>query len=606
MLRRFSLPLITLIAGAALAPVVTRSARAQEFVRQRLLVHNFESRDVRLGRRAADKINSAISRGRGDNLELANRGDMLSRLKEAGINPDSVLMPGEMRSLAREYRTDEYVIGQVETRQGRAVRLSGYLVLTRDSTLRQPIPKTERPDLDAAAEAFGTAVLRARAQLVPERRCENALRSGKPAAAAAAAQAGIRAYPEAAIARICLLRAYEQLGQAPDSLLRVARALLEVDSASISGWQAAAEAFDQQGLTDSAGQAWSRAASLQQHDATAIGRIVMALMSDGNDSIAKPFIIQGVKEHPDDKHLAGLHWRVLLATADWANAVRAGEALRRMDDAYETQPEYFLRMAIAYHNLNEPFRAVATAAEGLARHPSDRDLYLFYTQLVMAEGDTALARGLERFPDDGKLLALDAQRRRKRGDLQGALASTRRAIAHDSTLVHGNLQLAQAFIDVGQQDSALVALSQGLRSPADSSLAAQFALARGNVLYQTANASRRRADFELALHYLQLSDRLSPSASAGFLIGTAAFGVAQLASTEAASARSCELASTADSNLVLAETQLAGHGDVAPEAAKEFLEYAGKMHPYVTQQVQLFCNRSTRAATPNATTAREP
>lgn len=580
---------ITLVAGAALAPVVAPPARAQEFVRQRLLVHNFGSRDVRLGRRAADKVNSVIGRGRTDNLELANRGDMLRKLEEAGYNPDSVLMPGEMRSLAREYRTDEYVIGQVVTGPGRTVRLGGYLVLTRDSTLRQPIPMIERPDLDAAAEAFGTEVLRARAQLVPERRCENALRSGKPAAAAAAAQEGIRAYPQAAIARICLLRAYEELGERPDSLLRVARVLLAVDSASTRGWQAMAEGFDQQGHRDSAGQAWRRAASLERHDAAAIGRIVMALMSDGNDSIAKPFIIEAVKEHPDDKHLAGLHWRVLLATADWANAVRAGEALRRMDDAYETQPEYFLRMATAYRNLNEPVRAVATAAEGVTRHPSDRDLYLFYTQLVMSEGDTALARGLERFPDDGKLLALDAQLRRRRGDLQGALAATRRAIARDSTLVHGNLQLAQAFIDVGQPDSALVALAQGLRSATDSSLTAQFALARGNALYQGASASHRRADFELALRYVQLSDRLSPSANAGFLIGSAAFGVAQLASTEAAGARSCERATSADSNLVLAETQLARYGQVAPEAAKQFLEYAGQLHPYVTQQVQLFC-----------------
>lgn len=581
--------IITLVAGAALAPVVARPARAQEFVRQRLLVHNFGSRDVRLGRRAADKVNSVIGRGRPDNLELANRGDMLRKLEEAGYNPDSVLMPGEMRSLAREYRTDEYVMGQVVTGPGRTVRLRGYLVLTRDSTLRQPIPTVERPDLDAAAQAFGTEVLRARAQLVPERRCENALRSGKPAAAATAAQEGIRAYAQAAISRICLLRAYEELGQRPDSLLRVARELLEVDSVSARGWQAMAEAFDLQGHPDSAGQAWSRAADLQQHDATAIGQIVMALMSDGNDSIARPFIIQAVNDHPDDKHLAGLHWRVLLATADWANAVRAGEALRRMDDAYETQPEYFLRMATAYRNLNEPVRAVATAAEGVTRHPSDRDLYLFYTQLVLAEGDTALARGLERFPDDGKLLALDAQLRRKRGDLQGALASTRRAIARDSTLVHGNLQLAQAFIDVGQSDSALVALAQGLRSATDSSLAAQFALARGNALYQGASTSHRRADFELALRYVQLSDRLSPSANAGFLIGSAAFGVAQLASTEAAGARSCELAMTADTNLVLAETQLARHGQVAPDAAKQFLEYAGQLHPYVTQQVQLFC-----------------
>lgn len=603
MLRRIRLDAL-ILAGALVALAFPLSA--QEFVRQRLLVHNFESKNVGLGRRAADKVNAAIGRGRGSSLELANRGEMLRKLEDAGFNPDSVLLPGEIRSLAREYRTDEYVIGQVVPFQGNAVRLSGYLVMTRDSMLRQPIATVERPDVDAAAEAFGAEVLRARTQLAPERRCENALRAGQAAAAAAAAQDGIRAYPRAAIARVCLLRAYEELAQKPDSVLRVAQALIDVDSSSIKGWEAAAAAYDQLAMRDSAGRAWSVAATLQRRDASAIGRIVMALMSDGNDSLAKPFIIEAVKDHPDDKHLAGLHWRVLLATGDWENAVRAGEALRRMDDTYETQPEYFLRMATAYRNLDQWFRAVAEAAEGVALHPADPDLYLLYTQLVMAEGDTALGRGLERFPNNGKLLALDAQLRRRRGDLQGALASTRRAIARDPTLARGNLQLAQAFIDVGQPDSALVVLPRGLRSAADSALAAQFALARGNALYQSANASHQRADFELALRYVQLSDRLSPSANAGFLIGSAAFGVAQQASTEAAAARSCPLATVADSNLVLAETQLARHGRVAPDAAKQFLDYAGQMRPYVTQQVQVFCNGSGRSSAVDGSSAGAP
>ena len=594
--------LILACAGLALAV----PASAQEFVRQRLLVHNFEANAGSLGRRAADEVNSVIGHGRGAGLELASRSDMLRKLEDAGFNPDSVLLPGEIRSLAREYRTDEYVIGRAARGSGRNVRLSGYLVLTRDSTLRQPIPVVERPDLDAAAEVFGAEVLRARAQLVPERRCENALRADQAATAAAAAQEGIRAYPRAAIARVCLLRAFEQLAQKPDSVLHVALALLDIDSASVKGWEAAASAYDQLGRSDSAGRAWSKAAALQRHDASAIGRIVMALMSDGNDSLAKPFIIEAVEDHPDDKHLAGLHWRVLLATADWENAAKVGEALRRLDDSYETQAEYFLRMATTYRNLGQPFRALAEAAEGVSLHPADADLYLFYTQLVTTEGDSALARGLERFPDNGKLLALDAQLRRRRGDLQGALAATRRAIAHDSTLARGNLQLAQAFLDVGQPDSALAVLPQRLRSAADSSLTAQFALARGNALYQSANASHKRADFELALRYVQLSDHLSPSANAGFLIGSAAFGVAQLASTEAAAGRSCELATSAENNLVLAETQLARFGGVAPDAAKQFLDYAAQMRPYVMQQLQVFCTGSGKSTASDGTSVPAP
>ena len=69
-------------------------------------------------RRVADAINSVIGHGRGSNLELANRGEMLRKLEEAGYNPDSVLLPNEIRSLARNYRADEYVTGRVVAGSG--------------------------------------------------------------------------------------------------------------------------------------------------------------------------------------------------------------------------------------------------------------------------------------------------------------------------------------------------------------------------------------------------------------------------------------------------------------------------------------------------------
>jgi hypothetical protein len=164
----------------------------------------------------------------------------------------------------------------------------------------------------------------------------------------------------------------------------------------------------------------------------------------------------------------------------------------------------------------------------------------------------------------------------------------------------GSVQLAQAYFDVGRPDSALVALQVGLRSAADSSLAAQFALARGNALYRSANATKKRPDFEIALRFLKVSDQLAPSPNAGFLIGSAAFSVAQLASTEAAPAKSCPLATMADEHLVLAETRLAKNGAVAPDAAKQFLDFAGQLRPYIAQELKAFC---TGAGGANGATA---
>jgi tetratricopeptide (TPR) repeat protein len=581
----------------------------QEFVRQRLLVHNFDAGHGSLGRRVSDAIANAIDDGAdGNELSVVGRNDMLRQIEKSGYNADSVLSASEIREQSRHYRADEYVVGRVLP-NGRAMRLEGLLVLSRDSALKQPIATIELPDVDPAAKAFAAEVLHARQQLIPVRRCENALRAGKAHDASAFALAGIKAYPRATIARACLLHAYTAIGQPADSLLRVANELIGLDSTSIYGWEAAALANDEIGNSSAAGRAWNALATLQAHDANVISRVVTALMRDGNPAIAKPIISRAVTDRPDDEHLAGLHWHVLLATEDWANAITVGEALRKLSPTYETQPDYFARMAGAYRNAHQPLRAIAMAAEGVALHPDDPDLYLLYAQLVMGENDAAIPRGLERFPTNGKLFALDAQVKRKRGDRQGALDATRKAVAQDSTLARSYLQLAQAFIDVDQSDSALAVLQTGVKSAADSAIVAQFTLARGNVMYRAASGTKKRADFEMALGYLQLSERLSPSQTAGFLVGSAAFGVAQLAGTELSAAKSCPIATIAQDNLVIAETQLGRNGAAAPDAAKQFLDYAAQLHPYLAQQIKILCPGSAAGAaesSPAASTGQKP
>ena len=56
-----------------------------------------------------------------------------------------------------------------------------------------------------------------------------------------------------------------------------------------------------------------------------------------------------------------------------------------------------------------------------------------------------------------------------------ALESTRRAVSEDSTLPRGYLQLAQAFLDLGQPDSALAVLEGGMKNAGDTAIVAQFA-----------------------------------------------------------------------------------------------------------------------------------
>jgi hypothetical protein len=54
-------------------------------------------------------------------------------------------------------------------------------------------------------------------------------------------------------------------------------------------------------------------------------------------------------------------------------------------------------------------------------------------------------------------------------------------------------------------------------------------------------------------------------------------------------AESCELSKLAGSSLIEAEINLVGGGSVAPDAAKQYLDYVAKLRPYVADQVKSYC-----------------
>ena len=63
----------------------------------------------------------------------------------------------------------------------------------------------------------------------------------------------------------------------------------------------------------------------------------------------------------------------------------------------------------------------------------------------------------------------------------------------------------------------------------------------------------------------------------------------QSAATEAPTTKSCDLSKLAESSLTEAEINLVSGGSVAPDAAKQYLDYLAKLRPYVADQVKTFC-----------------
>ncbi|HEY4129616.1 MAG TPA: hypothetical protein VGM50_03320, partial [Gemmatimonadaceae bacterium] len=324
---------------------------------------------------------------------------------------------------------------------------------------------------------------------------------------------------------------------------------------------------------------------------TMVEKVVNALAREGNAKIAAPLIDRGSTQHPDNLPLLKLRWLVHLAERDWKGAVTAGETLLAKDLAAQADADFFSRLALAYREDSQPPRALATAALGVSKFPDDAPLYVTYLQLLHAENEAALPRGLAAFPANAEIHVLAAQNLKTTGNSAGALEETKRALAANPRLPHGFLQLAQLEIDAGQADSALFAIDQATKNGEPASTVAQFALARGNTMYKAAQASQKRDDFQRAIKFLSVAEHIAPSPEAKFLLGASSLSVSQSAATDAAPVKSCELSKLADSSLTDAEINLVSGGSVAPDAAKQFLDYVAKLRPYVADQVKTFCER---------------
>ncbi len=580
------MPLRTTIALTFLAAATVGAQ--QKFTTQVMIVPAFRSNDRGLGGKAADIVRARISGafGKGE-LRVVSNGDVDDWLRRSGFEENVALSEGELRELAKKFRADERVFGSVSRSAGK-VRVDAALALIRDLRLSQPLVG-EGSSINEAAELVAREAIAARAQLVPMRQCENLMREGKPREAAQSVNAAIVAFPRAVPARVCLLSALLKLDAKPDSIIAVAGAALAVAPTNAFALEDIAQAYDAKGNAAAAAPMWVRLLATDTTNEDLTERVVNALSREGNATIAAPLIDRATGVHPDNLSLLKLRWLVHLATKDWKGAITSGEQLVARDPATQADPDFYARLANAYHAASQPMRALSTAAMGVAKFRDNAPLYIVYLQMLRAENDAALPRGLSAFPENPELHVLAAQNLKTTGNAAGALEETKRALAANPNLPHGFLQLAQLQFDVGQTDSAFVSMQSATKHGEDSSTVAQFALARGNALYKAATGTQKREDFQRAIKFLALAEHIAPSPQAKFLLGASALSVSQSAATEAPTTKSCELTKLADTSLTEAEINLVSGGSVAPDAAKTYLDYVAKLRPYIADQMKALC-----------------
>jgi tetratricopeptide (TPR) repeat protein len=614
-----SLRPVRVLAVAAAAALAAPAAWAQkkppmEFTRQGLLVLNFTVApgvDVKVGRKAGDRV-----RDRAADLVNSREVDVVSatrareRLEHDGFPSDIGLEPAVFNQVSRALRADEYVMGSV-SRRGDQYRLEADLRLVRSVGTRQPLETGTHADLDLAGDVVAKSLVAMRAQLVYERRCTNALREGRGAQALEAARQGIAVVPRGAFVRACEVGALITTGAPALRVLAAAESLLAIDSTSREGLDGAGRALNTLARRDAAATMWLRLAQTDSESTELTLRAAGGLLEGGNAKRALPLLARAVEMHPDELTLVRVQWQAAFAAKEWALAARIGDTLFVRDGTSEADSTFRLRHVAAHRAAGHTLRAVELAARGVTEFPSNAGLYVLYTELVQAERDSVVPRGLATFPKSAELHALAAKDLKTRGKAEEALAAMQQAVALDSTLPQGVLAIAQAEFDLGRPDSAFQSLARALKRGEDTSAVAQFALAKGNVLLRAAGQTQVRDDFARALRFFTLADSARPTPQSKFLLGTAALNVSKAALTEAPKLpdkpASCTLARLGGETLAAARTGLEAGQVVAPEVAKQYLDYVAQIAPFAEKQLAMYCDGApaTGVAPAPATTARD-
>ena len=567
--------------------------RRQEFTQQGLLVSPFKSTDKKLGNHIADEVRGRLDKAANKReLEVIDEKAMTTALFNAGFPPDMVPDLSQVRALSRYLRADEYLMGTVD-RTPAGFRVRARLILARDVRMQQPLPEAIDPDADRAAARIAAAVVEARRQLAPQRRCENHLRAGRPKEAIAAAAEGVGLYPRSTLARGCLLAARLVVGTAADSVLAIAGEMLRVDTTSFYALQGAAEAYDALNDKERAAAMWTRLQLSDTVDVELGERVVSAMLYNGNSSKAEPLVTRLSNWAPDHLGLMRLRWQVLFANKSWKEATRVGATLLATDSASMKDSTFLLRLTSAYKSNGEPVRAVEVAARALQAFPKNQQIFSIYVQLVRGEAADGLTRGLAAFPQNAEFKVMQSQDLKVRGKAEESVDAMRAALALDSTIEHGHIQLARAQAELGQNDSAYASLKRALAGGEDSTLVAQFALARGNALLRAASQTKMREDFLLAMRFATLADSIRDTPNAKFLMGVTATNVALSAATDAPKTKNCELSRLGFDMIAIAQPNLAAGADISAEAVKQYQDYLMQLQPVSAKQVEVFCKATS-------------
>jgi tetratricopeptide (TPR) repeat protein len=566
-----------LILGAA--PVASAQAtRTPNPNAPRLVVGTLRSSDKKLSVQASEELRSRFSADIPFRaLTVISSADYKTVVEQSGYPYDEALSSGDLGSLAKLLRTDEYIEGTVEkTATGFIAHTT--LVLTRDAGLSQPLPPAEGDKLSRLASNLSKSLQDARKQIDQEKKCNMLGRDNKPAEAIAAARAGVAAYPQATLVRLCELNVRIGFKQPPDSIIAVSLEVLKYDPKSKVALAYAAQAYKDKGDDQGSTDMLVRLLATDPTNTRMVEDVVNSLGAAQKWELAKPVISQAIKDNPGDVRLMLLGFKVYLNSGDNKNGTALGEEMVKIDTSL-ADTSYFTKMVAAFDGDSAFQKAADIAAQGAAKFPTS-------TTLLSALGSEQL----------------------KTGQQQAAIGTFRKILAIDPKAPAVRMQIVKAFDELKQPDSAFAVLREAKAAGEDGQVVGSSALILGNRIYfkaaqdafNKAQQSKTSEDWlaaiaasQAVIPWVQFADAtLAPGETknqAKFILGVSSFYIALAAVTEAPKTKSCELAKLSQDNISTANINLPAGGRFAPDVVTQLMPYVPQIMTGADQQVKGYC-----------------
>lgn len=551
----------------------------------RLVVGTLRSSDKKLSVAMSEEIRGRL----GDDipfreLTVISSADYKQVVEQSGYPYDEALSSGDLASLAKLLRTDEFIEGSVEKTASGGFAIKAYLVLTRDNTLTQPLPVAEGPKMGAAAAALSKSVRDARKQTDGEKKCNSLGRDNKPNEAIAAARAGVAAYPQATLARLCELNVRLGYKQPADSIIMAANEILKVDPKSSLALRAAADAYKAKGDQDKSTEMLVALLATDPTNTRLVDDVVNALAASGKSEMAKPIISQAIKDNPGDVRLMKLGFLIYLASKDLKSGTAIGEEMVKIDSSL-ADTSYFTKMVASYQADSNVTKASELAAQGVAK-----------------------------FPTNTTLIGMLGQMQLKAGQQQQAIVTFRKMLSVNPKQAGIRTIIARAFNESGQPDSALAILRDAKAQGEDGQAVGVYAMTLGKGFFDAAQkvsakaqASKSSEDYRAsieaqskAIPFVTFADSSMTVAEnknqAKFILGVATFQIALAAVSDAPKTKSCDLAKLAQSNISVAMVSLPAGGRFAGDVVAQLMPIVPQISGAADSMVKGYCGAPPGAA----------